>query len=653
MNINMNINIYGAGITGLTIAHELVEKGFNVKIYEKDNVIGGMARSTRTTDNVPSEHSWRAYGPFYENLYNIIKRIPIDSICPTNNNKTIEKYTDEKYTENLPVYSIEEISSHNSVNDAWVHLDGIVYDITNFINIHPGGSVIEKSLGKNLKEVWGNNGVSWHNSNNLVNEYLFKNKIGVTKEFNEKFRNDRENSHKKNSTVFDNLNLNELSFDEGLLNNKRNNNDNINFLDLPFLYYTFLKVALSNNRLDEYFEERLEPILKDNVSKKTYDYLVNFISGPGYGFDKNTMSLGHYGYFIELNFYKNFQQWSVMNKPTSEAWFDYWKIYLESKGVEFYFNHNVNKINFKDNKISNIQLENNNNTISIDSGEHIICLNPFIYQKILENSNVNNILTKTIEDYKGLNIVNNQISFRIGFNKKINLKKNSGYILIDSPYNITFYAYEHNWCDNIDLGLNGQIKSLWSGTIIISYNSGSLTGKSATSLNKDELLEEIKHQIIESEDLVDLVKKYNDNYILTKNDMTYGEIFEDWEYKKDRLVSKNPKFVNNFINEKYKPDNITKFENLYIGGSHTKTSVRVWSMESAVESGKIVSNILLKKYNKQKCSQYTHKSANYLLLFKCLDDFLYKLNLPHLINCIILVILIIIILYILKIIKNY
>ena len=91
---------------------------------------------------------------------------------------------------------------------------------------------------------------------------------------------------------------------------------------------------------------------------------------------------------------------------------------------------------------------------------------------------------------------------------------------------------------------------------------------------------------------------------------------------------------------------------MYIGGSHTKTSVRVWSMESAVESGKIVSNILLKKYNKQKCSQYTHKSANYLLLFKCLDDILYKLNLPHLINCIILVILIIIILYILKIIKN-
>ena len=51
----------------------------------------------------------------------------------------------------------------------------------------------------------------------------------------------------------------------------------------------------------------------------------------------------------------------------------------------------TSSIYFKDNKISNIQLENNNNTIEIDDGEHIICLNPFIYQKILENSNVNNI----------------------------------------------------------------------------------------------------------------------------------------------------------------------------------------------------------------------------------------------------------------------
>ena len=63
------INIYGSGISGLTIAHELINKGFKVSIYEKNNIPGGMARSIRLSNNIPSEHSWRGYGPFYHNFF--------------------------------------------------------------------------------------------------------------------------------------------------------------------------------------------------------------------------------------------------------------------------------------------------------------------------------------------------------------------------------------------------------------------------------------------------------------------------------------------------------------------------------------------------------------------------------------------------------
>ena len=50
----MLVNIYGAGISGLTVAQELVEKGYEVHIYEKDLDLGGMAKSRRTTENVPT-----------------------------------------------------------------------------------------------------------------------------------------------------------------------------------------------------------------------------------------------------------------------------------------------------------------------------------------------------------------------------------------------------------------------------------------------------------------------------------------------------------------------------------------------------------------------------------------------------------------------
>ena len=79
----MKVVIFGAGISGLTIAHELLNLNYDVSIYEKQNEIGGMARSERTLDGMPTEHSWRGYAPFYENVYNIMKQLP------TSYNKTI------------------------------------------------------------------------------------------------------------------------------------------------------------------------------------------------------------------------------------------------------------------------------------------------------------------------------------------------------------------------------------------------------------------------------------------------------------------------------------------------------------------------------------------------------------------------------------
>ena len=76
----MKIIIFGSGISGLTIAHELLNSGHEVTIYEKNSVPGGMAVTRRENNGTPSEHSWRGFAPVYINLYNLIKRIPFSSI---------------------------------------------------------------------------------------------------------------------------------------------------------------------------------------------------------------------------------------------------------------------------------------------------------------------------------------------------------------------------------------------------------------------------------------------------------------------------------------------------------------------------------------------------------------------------------------------
>lgn len=590
----MKIIIFGAGISGLTVAHELIEKGFDVEIYEKNSIAGGMARSFRNKDNIPTEHSWRGYGPFYHNTFEIMKRIPL-----------VEKMSNTVRNQ----YNIETVRNHNKPTDIWTIYRGNIYDISHFVSKHPGGkSTIIMAAGKDIEKVWKENGYEFHINNRYVISQLTKNKVGKL----------IENLYKK--SVYDNLNKKRLAF-KFLYNERKERGDvKLSSIDFIFLIFLFGRVIFSNNRKKEYFKIRLDPILKDNLSEEGYHFISDFLAGPGYGFDKNTMSLGHYAIFVEYSLYEKETKWQVMSKPTSEAWIDPWVEYLKNKGVKFYFNSELKKINYNNNSIKSCIINTDNKEKIINGDDYILSINPFNLSDILEESK--------IDFYKKLkksNIVNNQISFRLGFNKKINFDvDNGGYIFIDSPYNITFYPQEDHWEDTT-LGNNGEIKTLISGTIIQPFNNGSLTKKSALNLTIEELKDEIIHQMFESKDFMIFLKKSK----VSKENIIFKEIFNDWIVKNNRLVTKNKKWVNNFINEEFRLENHTKFKNLYISGSHCKTSIYIWSMEGAVESGKNTSNIILDKYKKEKCYQYKHQSHPIVKFLSKIDDYLYSINLSN------------------------
>jgi uncharacterized protein with NAD-binding domain and iron-sulfur cluster len=652
--------IFGAGISGLTLAHELINKGFQVEIYEKDSIVGGMARSIRTKDNnIPTEHSWRGYAPFYNNTYQIQKQIPIEKNCDSDDN--FKNTSDNKYT-------LNEIKKHNKRTDLWTYYKGGVYDITKFISKHPGGNIITHAGGKDLEEVWKEHNVNWHNNNNHIIKLLEQYKIGTIIET----FNDNNPNPNPNPNVFDNVKNTNINFN--LLQNsltlpyKNKIINNIDGKDMPYLYYKFLQFQMYGSKRNELsYKKRLIDEIKNNISERSYKYLIDYISGPGFGLDKNSMSIGHYIIFLSFNNQSGLsfnnqsgnKSWKVMNQPTSEGWFNPWVKYLESKGVIFHYNKTLQKIyNNNDNNNDNTNNNDNNTKITkcivnnqeIVADEYIIAINPFEYQKVLENSKLSLktlTLKKEIENYRNLNTINNQIGFVIGFNKKFNYKnKNDCFVLLDSPNNITFYPQDSHWCKSIDLGTN--VKSLWSGTCIISYNKGSLYGKSLTLLKIEELKKEIIHQFMESNDLMWYISEYNDGHIINGKDIEVVEIFSDWKYD-NRLYSVNKKFVNNIYNEEYRPNNITDFQNLYIAGSHTKTSINIWSMEGAVESGKIVSNIILDKYNKPNTYIYKHNLNSKYKLFNLLDDILYKFNLPNILDTLIFIILIIILIITYKI----
>jgi uncharacterized protein with NAD-binding domain and iron-sulfur cluster len=76
------VAVFGGGIAGLTAAHELAERGFDVAIYER-RAWGGKARSMHLREtasggrqSLPSEHGYRVEFGFYQNLPDTMRRIP-------------------------------------------------------------------------------------------------------------------------------------------------------------------------------------------------------------------------------------------------------------------------------------------------------------------------------------------------------------------------------------------------------------------------------------------------------------------------------------------------------------------------------------------------------------------------------------------------
>jgi uncharacterized protein with NAD-binding domain and iron-sulfur cluster len=528
----MKVIIIGAGISGLTVAHELVEKGFEVEVYEKDPLAGGMARSTRTSKGVPSEHSWRGYAPFYFNAFEIMSRIPIK--------------------QKLPDYERTE-------RDV-ITFKGQKYDLTDFVPKHPGGTIIKRMLSTDdpLEKVWKDNDVAWHMKNPYVLSILEKYKIGSDVP----------------PDVLDNLAKSEIDFK--LLTNKREGDTNINFIDYPYLAYLFIKYSIVNKRRtnDTKLIDVLWPLRETSKA-----YLLDYVSGPGYGFDKNTISANHYFCFAFQQFYTGNRSWQVMNQPTSEAWIDPWVEHLTSKGVHFHFNSELTSLT-PGGAIINGEL--------VKGDEYVSAIPPEIKKP------------------------NDQISFRLGFNKKISFEShNIAFVLLDSEYNITFYPQDEHWSKDVNLG---PVVSLWSGTII--------NGKNAVKLRPKELIEEIKKQVLQS--------KYIQEHIVGA-DIVYSEIFEDWYWdsKLGRLVSKHPKWVNQ-VNE-VRPLNTTEYPNVWNAGAHTKTTIDVWSMESAVESGKLASNLILEKYNLKKCLVMDHD-----IKIGKIDDPFYDVGLPHILDCLLI-----------------
>jgi uncharacterized protein with NAD-binding domain and iron-sulfur cluster len=80
--MSATVAVLGGGIGGLSAAHELAERGFDVTVYEANERFGGKARSipvsepTNENESLLGEHGFRFFPGFYRHVTDTMRRIP-------------------------------------------------------------------------------------------------------------------------------------------------------------------------------------------------------------------------------------------------------------------------------------------------------------------------------------------------------------------------------------------------------------------------------------------------------------------------------------------------------------------------------------------------------------------------------------------------
>jgi cytochrome b involved in lipid metabolism len=76
-------------------------------------------------------------------------------------------------------YSLSEIANHDTKEDCWTTIDGIVYDLTSFVQNHPGGEAILTVCGTDGTEAFKNQGAP----QDIADEIRSQNNVPADTEF--------------------------------------------------------------------------------------------------------------------------------------------------------------------------------------------------------------------------------------------------------------------------------------------------------------------------------------------------------------------------------------------------------------------------------------------------------------------------------------
>ena len=316
--------------------------------------------------------------------------------------------------------------------------------------------------------------------------------------------------------------------------------------------------------------------------------------------------------------------WLLLRGPSSEFWFDRWVRDLCAKGVEFFWNAPLEKLHSDGSNLNVAELEGGT---MVQADLYVVATDPFSAAQIfacspvLEQERELRLFRLLIQDGP-----HTQVSFRIAFADSIRfLRERVAVVLADSEFNLTLFAEEQAWGPDVELG--DSVKSLWTGTSCVGTVPGRVHNLPVMSCSKEQFIEEVTEQIMNCQSLDSLIRESNDGRSLRDFPILKIEVWHEWKFGPEGVKPLHPKWVTTTHSQAYLPNQVTSIPNLFLAGAHTRTSADVWSIEGAVESGRLAAKGIDPRVSVM--GQYKPLWLKFLSL---LDDICYKFGAPHVLD---------------------
>ena len=313
--------------------------------------------------------------------------------------------------------------------------------------------------------------------------------------------------------------------------------------------------------------------------------------------------------------------WLLLRGPSSEVWFDKWVAHLATGGVAFYWKRPLHRFGFDGRRITMATLESGE---EVRADVYVLATNPFAAADILGR-------TPQLERQEQLRRFrplvqdgpHTQVSFRIAFAEKLAWPgARTAVVIADSEFNLTLFAQEQVWAADADLGAG--VASLWTGTACVATKPGRIHGKPLVTCTREEFIAEVMAQLSSCGGLDTLIRDANGGRSWLSFRILRIEVWHEWQFSPHGIRCHQPKWVNTTNTQAYLPTQATPVPNLVLAGAHTQTAADVWSIEAAVESGRLAARVI--EPGVKVIPQY---KPWWLRALGVIDDVFYSAGLPH------------------------